>query len=259
MKVKIKTQLQFESVVYTTLNQHENCTITIQDENSNACMYFVSSKLSDNNVLLSLCAGDKSIGDVVKINDGKSKMNWIKENCRIDFDYADIVVDIPSSQSKDNNENAGYFKLNHNDYRKEYLQKYCNMKKYQVPILIENSTDAMELFTSFLHNHGCNKIIFSFSVIVPDLKHRYILELVIDKIYVYGRTLISFVSVRPDMKDITFTCPSDSVTEYFPKNRESDARLISDFYDYIMTCFYRCTLVSDQEIEIKVYSNCKLN
>ena len=77
MSMKILTRSQLESVIYTWFKENENCIIELQDENLGGHIYFMSYKLPDDLILLSLCVGSSSVGDIINPNDNKSKMVWI--------------------------------------------------------------------------------------------------------------------------------------------------------------------------------------
>lgn len=248
MKIKIENRQQLEGIVYTYFNQYDNCVIKMHEESSDDFFYFTSSKLNKTRILLSMCIGVVSVGDVVNSDDGKSIMNWIKDKCNyIDFDVANITAYL------EDNKNETSSKLN---YRQEYLYKHHNTKK-TTPILIVDIHDAIDLFVRFLENDKCTKLIFSFSVLIPDLDHLFQIDLIIDKTYVYNKTYISFTTVRPDIKGY-FPGYSDCIYHYVPKNNSCLVELEDVCDAELFTIFTRCAYVSKEEINIYAYSNCEI-
>lgn len=272
MQLKITSKIHLESILSIALNQYDDCVIEIKHTVSNQSVYITSSKLSEDTNLFSLCAASKSIGNVIRKDDKKAIRDWIQLNTYTLQDVENIVVDITIKQDQDNSikdNNLDIDDIDYSDtynidpdgydniidYREDYLTKHNRMRILQRPIRITKVEHAMSLFNLFLKKDNCNKIIFSFYIYIPDLDHIYVLDLILDKIYVYGRTYISFTSTRPDLEDIEYTCPADTVYEYYGKNYEEIAH---EFFNYVMTCFYRCSVLSNEEIKINVYSNCKL-
>jgi hypothetical protein len=246
MKIKILTQQQLEGIVYTYFNEHHNCVIKLHEESSNDFFYFTSSKLNNTSILLSMSAGDVSVGDVVSSNDGKSIMNWIKDKCNyIDFGVANLTLYLEDNKDSD--------KLN---FRQSYIKNHIDIKK-TTPILITEIDDALDLFKRYLINDNCTKLIFSFSVLIPDLNHQFKLDLVIDKMYVYNKTFICFSTVRPDIKGY-FPGYDDCIFRYIPNNEHSLMQLDDECDIRLFTLFSRCAYVSKEEIDIYAYSNCEV-
>ena len=150
----------------------------------------------------------------------------------------------------------GYYDLV--DYRMDYLTKHNQMKLFQKPIEIETKREAITLFGDFLENDRCNKIIFALSILIPDLKTKFCIDIVIDKLYTYGRTFVTFILVRPDMCDMDFKDPSDTLLEYDDRYIYSKNELITHFSKVISSCFSRCSKVSKENIKIEVYSNTRI-
>lgn len=246
MKIKIKTQQQLEGIIYTWFKEHNNCVVKLYDELCNDFFYFTLSRLNNTSILLSMCAGEISAGDVVNINDNNSIMNWIHNKCNyIDFNVANLTAYLEENKTGTN--------LN---FRQEYLKNHIAIKK-NVPILITNINDAMDLFVRFLKNDQCTKLIFSFKVYIQDLKHTFLIDSVIDKSYVYNKTCISFSTVRPDIKGY-FPDRHDSIYRYFPNNKENLDELKDECESHLNTLFIRCMAVSKEEIDIYAYSNCEV-
>lgn len=247
MKLEIKTQQQLEGIIYTYIHEHNNCTIKLHEKTHDDFFYFTSSKLNNNQILLSLCAGDVSVGNVMNINNGKDLMKWIHEKCNyIDFSVANITMYLEE-------ENKTTSDLN---FRQEYLKNHAAVKK-TTPLLIVDCEDAIDLFVRFLKNDRCTKLIFSFKVFIPDLNYTFLLDLVIDKTYVYNKTCISFSTVRADIKGY-FPSQHDSIYRYTPNNNDSLAELKEECASHLDTLFIRCLCVSKEEINIYAYSNCEL-
>ena len=266
MNLRIESKEQMRYILSTALNQYEDCVININDNIS-----IISSRLSSNTILLSLCTGVKSIGNVVE-NSSKQKMEWINNYFMkyINDDISDIELEVNIKQDVDNlitdiniddefefedivNEYGFYDII---DYREEYMMKHNNMRIKQKPIYIRDMKEITYLFSQFLMKDNCDKLIISFSSFIRDLDHTFILDLVMDKLYVYGRTLISFIVTRPDMGNIEFTNPSDCVFEYRYKDKENNRELVQILKNHIATCFTRCDLVSNHnKVNIHAYSN----
>lgn len=248
MKIKITTRQQLEGIIYTWFNEHNTCVIKLHEETTDDFFYFTSSKINNTTLLLSMCAGDVSVGGVVNSNDGKSIMNWIKDKCNyIDFRVANLTIYL------DDNKNNDSGKLN---FRQSYLKNHIDIKK-TTPILITELEDAIDLFVRFLENDNCTKLIFSFSVLIPDLNHEFKLDLVIDKIYVYNKTFICFSTVRPDIKGY-FPGYDDCIYRYIPNSDYSIVELEDACDTRLFTLFTRCAYVSKEEIDIYAYSNCEI-
>ena len=261
MKIKIENKNQLQEIIYTWIQQYNNCVIKLYEQNCDDFFYFTSAKINNKSLLLNMCAGNISVGDVIDI-DGKLIMGWIKEKCEyIDFKYANLTAYLEDSTSKSN--------LN---FRQVYLKDYSDIKK-TTPILLMEFEDAMELFERFLNNDECTKIVYAFSIDIPDLNHTFKIDLMVDKIYVYGKTLISFSKTRPDVKglfpssttimyngDISNDIPGnvDSMHVYFPKDEENLAYLCDAFTDNILTILTRVMNVSKEKVNIYAYSNCEL-
>ncbi len=270
---KIETQGQLRKEFYNICIQYIDCVIEIINDNEEK-IYLTSTKISDNSLILSLCAKNKSVGDIVKTNDDISK--WINKytyflEC-IDFNNVNININIKQNYIdniddeiyNDEEENIpyvenldGYYDII--DYREDYLNKHNMMRILQKPLKIKTINQAEDLFFRFLKRDDCDKIIFSFYTNIPDLNHTFIIDLVIDKIYVYGRSLISFVITRPDLCDIEFIDNHDCIYELNERYEKNIEDILSYFDDKMINCFKRCSYVSNEEINISVYSNCNLN
>lgn len=248
MKIKILTRQQLEGIVYTYFNTHNDCVIKLHEESSDDFFYFTSSKLNNTSLLLSMCAGDVSVGDVVNSTDGKFIMNWIRDKCDyIDFSVANLTAYLEDSK------NDISTKLN---FRQSYLKNHADVKK-TTPILIVDINDAVDLFVRFLENDNCTKLIFSFSVLIPDLNHNFQLDLVIDKMYVYNKTFICFSTIRPDIKGY-FPGYDDCIYRYIKNNDYNTVELEDACDTKLFTLFTRCSYVSKEEINIYAYSNCEI-
>lgn len=246
MKIKITSKEQLEGIVYTQIKDKMNCVIKIYEAANDDFFYFSSIKINNTDLLISMSAGDVSVGNVIKHEDGKSIMNWIRDKSQyIDFRYANLTMYL--------DDNEPYDQLN---FRQKYLKKHSSVKK-KTPILILESNDAIDLFDRFLQNDKCTKLIFSFRVFICDLNHTFLIDLVIDKTYTYNKTCITFSTVRPDIKSY-FPDPHDSVWTYLPNNNENIAELKEECETYLNTLFTRCMYVSKEKINIYAYSNCEL-
>lgn len=246
MKIEIKTRPQLEGIIYTHIHENPNCIIKIHEKSSNDLFYFTSIKLNEYSILLSMSYGDVSVGNIKNISNGKQIMEWIHDKCDyINFDTASLTVILE--------ENKKYVDLN---FRQEYLMNHMSVKK-TTPILIHDTGDSIELFERFLKNDKCTKLVFSFSILIPDLKHKFQLDLVIDKIYTYNKTCIVFSTVRPDIKTY-FPDPCDSIFRYLPNNKENIDELEEECILHLNTIFARCMVLSKEEINIYAYSNCEI-
>ena len=264
MNLRIESKEQMKYILSTALNQYEDCVINI-----NKNISIISNRLSDNKILLSLRTGTKSIGNVVE-NNSNHKMQWVNDYFMkyLDDDISDIELEVNIKQDVDNLitdiniddeyedivDDYGFYDIV--DYREDYMLKHNNMRIRQKPISVNGMKEVAHLFSRFLVKDNCDKLIFSFSTYIHDLNHTFILDLVIDKLYVYGRTLISFIVTRPDMGDIEFTNPSDCIFEYRYKDKANNKELVNILKKHIATCFTRCDLVSNHnKVNINAYSN----
>ena len=263
MKAKIQSRIHLESVLYTCIDKYDNCVIELKCENTGESLYITSIELPNDTVLLSLSTNkiDRAIGNAINKNDGRSKMAWIKEKCEfIDFsDNPDFTLYMPEQQE-----------LSHNklDYKKSYLKSQEEVKK-SIPLKIVNLDDAMDLFCKFLKNNNCNKLIYSFNVIIKDLKYKFTLNLIIDKLYVFSKSLITFVFERERAKDASFMIllPDGEIQHNVPRVDlfeldPIDGDNILDMLNFcemgLLGAFDRCCNVSEEEVELYVYSNCEL-
>ena len=118
MKIKIETRQQLEGIVYTWFNEHDNCVIKLHEESSDDFFYFTSSKLNNISILLSMCAGDVAVGDVIDSSNGKFIMDWIQDKCNyIDFRYANLTAYL------EDNKDGVSTKLN---FRQSYLKNHMD-------------------------------------------------------------------------------------------------------------------------------------
>lgn len=266
MKIKIETRKQLEGIVYTWFNEHDNCVIKLHEESSDDFFYFTSSKLNNVSILLSMCAGDVSVGDVVDSKNGRNIMNWIQDKCNyIDFGVADLTIYLED----DKIENTS--KLN---FRQTYLKNYMDIKK-TTPILLTqaNWSDIEDLFKRFLNNDSCTKLIYAFKTYIPDLKYAFQVDLVIDKLYIYNKTLISFTTARSDVEgffpgntlfifngknvnDIDGNV--DRIYRYIQNNERYISELCYEFCSHMQLLLTRCMNVTNEEVNIYAYSNCEI-
>ena len=245
MKIKISSREQLQSVIYTWFNEHKNCIIELQDIYLGGCIYFMSSKLPDDTTLLSMCVGETSIGDVISFDDKKSKMEWIKNKLKvIDFDNANITAQLKSADKIINVEDKEY---------RTYPESYRRVKK-TIPVLISTIDEAQELFSRFLKNSECKTLIFSITVPIVDLGYVFTLDFVIDKIFIYGRTLISFTTTSKD----TDVFVSHYLIEYTVNDDETTMDLKDICDDIILGLYRRCMIVSNEDISVYVYCNHEL-
>lgn len=246
MSIKIESRKHLEGIIYTWFKENEDCIIELQDLSLGGHIYFMSSKLPDGTIFLSVCAGNDSIGNVI-FNNNKSRIEWIKDVCDIiDFDKARIVADLKSPNKK---KDIPSYKDNYS-----YLKTYQKTKS-TVPIKIIDIDDAEELFWKFLNNDKCDKMIYSFNIPIPDLDNIFKLDCILDKVFVYGRTLISYATTTDGLNCFA----SDFIIEHdIDRNKENEMHLWDICKEILLALFSRCALVSSEEIDIYVYSNCEL-
>ena len=244
MRVKIQSQLQLESIIYTWFSENENCIIELTDEDKKASIYFISCKLPNGLVSLSACAGGHVIGNYMNHNDGKEIMKFVKEHCKIiDFDN---IKNLYVILNKDKNTETNIYKSVQNDN---------NEVKRNTPILVKTLVDALELFCRFLRNKECNKLIYTFKVFIPEYNRMHVLDYVIDKMEIYGNAVcVCSVTSFPG-----FEAPND-LDGYFryyddKENLISTTKFVAK---NLLWTFRRCMTVSKEEIELYVYSNCEL-
>lgn len=267
--MKIKSRDELKEVITKEMAEYDDFSIELN--NDHGSLFISSSLLSEDKVVISLSAVDKSIGIVADSGDYRSKMNFIEENCLnlitgfpititlIEKIGIDLIDPDDTYDDDEDFEDDGYYEIG--DYRDEYLAMYEGMKELQEPILIRNADDALNLFSEFLRRKDADKLIISFSMLIPDLDRTYLADLVVDKLYVYGRTLISFVLARPDMKEvmhIEFHDNNDIITEYVQSDKNSINYVTQLFYSRIMTLYAKTSFLSNETVKICARSNCKL-
>lgn len=276
----MKTREEIIEIIYMAIKESYDCVIEIANSYTKESVYFVASTIDGTHVLLSLCAGDRSFGNKFLISVDTSDIhNWISEISSKLFAEENIVdinindksyieseiPDIPGfnyfeTDTEDEEDEIevpdGYYDII--DYRADYLTKHNQMKLFQEPIEISTRREANTYFGEFLDNDKCDKMIFALSVPIPDLKTVFRIDIVVDKLYVYGRSFTSFILVRPDMCNIDFKDPSDTLLEFDDRSIRSKDEIITHFSKVISSCFYRCTKVSKENIKIEVYSNYRI-
>lgn len=271
MELRIESLRQFNFILSTTLAQYPDCIIEVKYNKSELSMFIIQTSMGDR-AMLSITNGRESFGEVFDMDDNESKMMFIAEDfmSHVDISFMDgeyLTFKITNKGYNENNitdvnvddevDEEPYNLIN--DYRTEYLQIH-NKIKTQEPIKITNYNQANSLFADFLSRDDCNKIIFEFSTEIPHMDHIFIVDLVIDKIYTYGRTLISFIVTRPDINDIRFTNNRDCVcVTPYQMNNKSMKKISEKFISRMKDCFVRCDILSEGNVEINVFSNCKLN
>lgn len=221
--------------------------------------------LSSERVLLNLVVGDKSIGNPVRIKDHKAKMEWIKNICGwIDWSCANLIALLEDDNPK--NEDLNFIDKYYNEY---------NQTKKNTPTLVKNMSDAFNIFLKFLTNTKCTHLVFLFEVYVPAIKSQFAIELIIDKLFMYGRTFVGFSHdkinkyhynntnnfnsflVLEDNKLKSYI-PHDDLLEYESKDDENVKELCEILYSTIKGSYNRCAILSNEEINIYAYSNCEL-
>lgn len=240
MQIKIENCHQLESVMYTWIQQHKNCTIELLDINAQCSIYFSTCKLPNDTLLISMTINDKSIGNTVQYNDGKAIMNWIKDKCKlINFEQANIVALLNVTETQQQNFSLANINLNKD-------------VKRNTPIMISTINDGEELFMRFLRKKECNKMVMVFAIAIPDLKVTFRPEVIIDKFYLYDKPLISFSVTRTQgINDIECCCIMDCLFE----DEECLSNLIDAFYEFALGTFKRCMRVSDEEISVYVHTD----
>lgn len=259
-KIKIVNKMQLESILYTWLNENENCCIELIDEDRNSCIYFLSNKLPNGLVSISLCAGNNTFGDVIKANDGKARMEFIKESCKvIDFErLKNLSVCL------------------HEEKKQEIQTQIINQKQYQdlhvktiksVPVLVKSIEDANFIFSKFLANDECNKLVMRFKVEMPEFKHAHETELVIDKVFIFNHKYIFFNNdlkgnVRllyiPREDRLLHSTQFTEIYSYNLKYEDSMIEVSKAFEDIILSSFKFCCMVSEEEVDLYAYCNCEL-
>lgn len=243
MRVKIKSQLQLESIMYTWFSDNENCLIELLDEDINSSIYFISYKLPNGLVSLSACAGGHTIGNYMSHNDGKGIMEFVKEYCGIvDFDKIRNLYAILKTDKKE----IDTCKLNRDDNKR--------IKKETTPVLVTTLDDAIDMFHRFMDNKDCNKLIFTFKVPMHEYKTMFVLDYNIDKINLYGKPMMSCTYTKmsgfaPIMIDGFLSISNDK------EALEDISEFVTQTLVYL---FKRCMYVSNEEIDLYIYSNCEL-
>lgn len=282
MELKIESQKQLELIITHTLNQYNDCVIEFKVEDFDKPIVMVSTEIPNGYILLSMMIGNHSLGDAIPIHDKEMKHKWINECLKHTKEIVITSIMVTIKQNKDDIIRSKSFddfvdeledefqtcKLDPEgyneiiDYREDYLTKHNRMKITQTPVKLssQGKMQAKFQFNNFLNKDNMNKIIISFTTIVPDCNHEFILDLIIDKIYVYGRTFISFVLSRPDFLDEEMELKSmeDNMMEYNSKYKKSHDE-IHEIFDNMFNYAYRqAELVSGEKVNIYFYSNCKV-
>lgn len=264
MDIKVESIKQLNDIIYTSIISDNNCTIEMRYINYSC--FLTSSDLNNNKILLSICIKNKSIGNAFNKSDTRGIIRWIQDNCNLitkDIPLNDFTIKINKDDIKIDNhiedievdfDPEGYYDAS--EYIDNYLDKHNRIRILQTPKGIKDKNDAYKLFEMFLNNNGCNKLIFSFSTYISHLNHIFVLDLVLDKMYTFGREVIAFTHVRPDMGDITFTSPYDEIVA----SGNFDELLLT-FEEKYNICYKRCQVVCDynDSVKINTYSNYNFN
>lgn len=264
MNLKVESKEQLSYFLGVALNQYEDCTIRII--NDKLPVYIICSKISDESTLMALYSdkGTSHVSNVI-VNDHESKMEWVNmfylERLDESYNGMTFTLEVTIKQEVDNlirdvniDDESGFYEIE--DYREEYLTKHNRMRISQKPISLRSSNELVDLFKKFLIKDDCNKLILSFYTHIKALDHVFMIDLVIDKIYVYGRTLISFIITRPDLGDIEAVCPDDCIFEFKYKNDVNNKELLKILANKIHICYLRCDLVSNHNgVNVDAYSN----
>lgn len=260
------TKDDLKTIIVTSIIIYEDCVIELN--NTYSSIFIVSSKITEDNILLSLCADKKSIGDVIKRGDYDKIENIIKTSFidnieiynsisvtitpKIDDNIDGELEDIIYSDYKLDNICSDKY-----NYKDKYLINHNKIKVFNQPLKIKTIYDAVGLFKKFIVNDNCTKLIISFSVYIPSIDHTFILDLISDKMYTYGRTLISLIISRADINNINLKYKYDTIDECNKEKETIDDEIIN-FYKMAMVCFNRCMHISTEEIKIEAYSDIKL-
>ena len=153
----------------------------------------------------------------------------------------------------------GYYDIE--DYRDDYMTKHNRIRMFQEPIKLNefNLGQLCNIFELFINKDSCDKFIISFSKYVKAADHTFILDLVIDKLYVYGKTFIVFTGTRPDMGENQLKSVHDTIVEYRDYNKDDCMPYLYECFEEVVLSYYdMCRLVADGKVNINLYSNCKL-
>ena len=112
------------------------------------------------------------------------------------------------------------------------------------------------LFDKFLKNKNANKLLISFTTYITDLKYHFKIEMVIDKIEMYNKTvLLYFITPAFNLcNELYCNCVSD----YFKDIKESVYNNMCVFDEVTKGMFIRCIKVCNNDVNVYVHSNCEL-
>lgn len=263
MEIKIKSQEQLESIVYTYMMQYENCVIELLINNKFKEYFITYRTPSTYQIILIYYYTDNSYSKVVNDKDGKIIMEFIKHCCD-SYDWNEIYEIVIKLVSEEGNTKIRE-KLN---YKNEYVKSYNETVKRD-PIMITNIIDAEELFIRFLNEEDCDRIIYAMGITIQDLKYTYCLETIVEKVVLGVGQFVSIMTRRKDSKGL-FTdfivMEDDDIKEYMPRNyiykfahnNECTHHLLDNLRNTLIDNFRRCMMISNEEVEIYVRSNCEL-
>lgn len=243
---------ELENFIYSTLAMYTDCVIELN--NNISSIFIISSRLSDEDVLISLCAGDKSIGEV--FSDNNSKYEFIRNKVlrMVKMFNNPIYVTVIPKEDID---------IDIDDDIEEYDNNYNNHieKDDQTSTKITNINDAVNLFKKYLVNDKCDSLIISFKVLTKALTYSnyFCLDIICDKVYLKNQnsSLISFIIEIPNL-DVKNRYSNSKIYEFNSNIMDSLISITELFKQFVMSCFMRCYYISKEEIEINAYSNIKL-
>lgn len=279
-KLESKNKKELSNAISIAILKYLDCVIEIKNINNNSSVYLISAKINNNTILISICAGGKSIGNTMGTKDYYSvdmciskyieKLKYdentlVSVQPKVDADEAETYEDVEDDNCEDIEiktiiDSNGYTWSN-SDPGYTYFLKHKYMLSRQDPIDVQNLSNALVLFNQFLDMDECDTIVFSFNTKIEDLDHTFMMDLVIDKIYTGNRILLSFIIQRPDAEEfMDYLDPSDSIIEYVDNDLATSInRVTNEFETKMNFCYVRCcTVANNEDTYIFAYCNQKL-
>ena len=264
--------------LYNSFKQYDDCVITLYDD-ADHYIYYTMTTINDYEKLISITFNTDSFGKSFNIDSTEEVFEWIKETCIFEDENNNTIIKIllivkDNVLDEDSDINPFQYmseveKIPPKTYQDKYLL-YQDSILNSEPVELGSTNDAYDIFNQFLSNPMCDKLIFQFLVFMEDIKHTFLLNIVIDKNYVGEKTYISITTKRPDLDKFVKThSGSDTMwrLDYMGKNYELIDCHQQIYYHYDIDEYFREILnhaklraknisYGKNKIHLFAYSNC---
>lgn len=263
--------------LYNSFKQYDDCVITLYDD-ADHYIYYTITTINDNEKLINITFNNDSFGKSFNIDSTEEVFEWIKETCIFEDENSIIIKVLLNIKDNvlDEDIDINPFeymseveKVPPKTYQDKYLLYHDSILNSE-PIELNSTTDAYDIFTQFLNNPMCDKLIFQFLVFMEDIQHTFLLNITIDKNYVGEKTYVCISTKRPDLDKLIKTYHGTDSMWILDSNMK-DYKLIecyqSIYYGYDIQEYFREILnhaklraknvsCGKNRIHLFTYSNC---